>query len=278
MIRMSKRLGFLGPPGTFTEEAALLYDPNAKLVPLPSVSAVGSGVVTGMVDEGVVAIENSIEGSVTDTLDLLIHGSNLSIKYEVVLPIRHCLLVQPGAQANDIKVVYSHPQALAQSRRFLERCFPKAQMEAALSTAAGVEEVKKSDGSVAAVATSRAAELYGVQVLASDIQETVTNVTRFVVLGSQDHPPTGADRTSLCFSFDDDRPGILVEVLGEFASRNINLGKIESRPSREVLGRYIFLVDLFGHRQDPPVREALERIAEVSSRLSVFGSYPRFTS
>ena len=275
---MTKRLGFLGPPGTFTEEAALLYDSNAKLVPLPSVSAVGSGVVSGMVEEGVVAIENSIEGSVTDTLDLLIHGSDLAIKYEVVLPIRHCLLVQPGAQANDIKVVYSHPQALAQSRRFLEKCFPKAQMEAALSTAAGVEEVKKSDGSVAAVATSRAAELYGVHVLASDIQETVTNVTRFVVLAGQDHPPTGIDRTSLCFSFDDDRPGILVEVLGELAIRNINLGKIESRPSKDVLGRYIFLVDLFGHRQDPPVREALDRIGKVSSRLRVFGSYPRFTS
>ena len=275
---MTKRLGFLGPPGTFTEEAALLYDSKAKLVPLPSVSAVGSGVVSGMVEEGVVAIENSIEGSVTDTLDLLIHRSDLSIKYEVVLPIRHCLLVQPGAQANDIKVVYSHPQALAQSRRFLERCFPKAQMEAALSTAAGVEEVKKSDGSVAAVATRRAADLYGVHVLASDIQETVTNVTRFVVLAGQDHPPTGADRTSLCFSFDDDRPGILVEVLGEFASRDINLGKIESRPSKDVLGRYIFLVDLFGHRNDPSVSEALNRVGEISSMLRIFGSYPRFNS
>lgn len=275
---MTKRLGFLGPPGTFTEEAALLYDSGARLVPLPSVSAVGSSVVSGMVEEGIVAIENSIEGSVTDTLDLLIHGSDLAIKYEVVLPIRHCLLVQPGAQANDIKVVYSHPQALAQSRRFLEKCFPKAQMEAALSTAAGVQEVKKSDGSIAAVATRRAADLYGVQVLASDIQETVTNVTRFVVLATRDHPPTGADRTSLCFSFDDDRPGILVEALGEFAGRDINLGKIESRPSKDVLGRYIFLVDLFGHRDDPPVKEALERVSKISSRLRVFGSYPRFTS
>lgn len=275
---MSKRLGFLGPPGTFTEEAALLYDSGAKLVPFPSVSAVGSAVVSGMVEEGVVAIENSIEGSVTDTLDLLVHGSELAIKYEVVLPIRHCLLVRPGAQANDIKVVYSHPQALAQSRRFLEKCFPGAQMEAALSTAAGVEEVKKSDGSIAAVATSRAAELYGVRVLASDIQETTTNVTRFVVLASEDHPATGSDRTSLCFSFDDDRPGILVEVLGEFAKRNINLGKIESRPSKEVLGRYIFLVDLFGHRHDPPVKEALTRVSAITSRLRVFGSYPRFPS
>ena len=275
---MSKRLGFLGPPGTFTEEAALLYDSGAKLVPFPSVSAVGSAVVSGMVEEGVVAIENSIEGSVTDTLDLLVHGSELAIKYEVVLPIRHCLLVRPGAQANDIQVVYPHPQALAQSRRFLEKCFPGAQMEAALSTAAGVEEVKKSDGSIAAVATSRAAELYGVRVLASDIQETTTNVTRFVVLASEDHPATGSDRTSLCFSFDDDRPGILVEVLGEFAGRNINLGKIESRPSKEVLGRYIFLVDLFGHRHDPPVKEALIRVSAITSRLRVFGSYPRFPS
>ena len=275
---MSKRLGFLGPAGTFTEEAAVLYDSSAQLVPFPSVSAVGSAVVAGMVEEGVVAIENSIEGSVTDTLDLLVHGSQLAITDEVVLPISHCLLVLPGTQANEIKVIYSHPQALAQSRRFLERCFPKAQMEAALSTAAGVEEVKKGDGSIAAVATRRASELYGVEVLASDIQETSTNVTRFVVLSSSDHAATGADRTSLCFSFETDGPGILVDVLGEFASRNINLAKIESRPSKESLGQYIFLVDLDGHREDPPVKEALERIRKVTSRLRIFGSYPRFVT
>ena len=273
---MTKRLGFLGPRGTFTEEAAILYDPHADLVPLPSVSAVGSAVVSGMVEEGVVAIENSIEGSVTDTLDLLIHGSELAIKYEVVLPIRHCLLVLPGAQANDIKVIYSHPQALAQSRVFLEKCFPKAQMEAALSTAAGVQEVKRSDGSVAAVATRRAADIYGVKVLASDIQETMTNETRFVILATGDNSPTGMDRTSLCFSFDDDRPGVLVEVLSEFAERNINLSKIHSRPSKDALGRYIFLVDLFGHRENPPVREALDLVERVTSRFRVFGSYPRF--
>ena len=149
-------------------------------------------------------------------------------------------------------------------------------MEAALSTAAGVEEVKRSDGSVAAVATRRAADLYGVQVLASDIQETMANVTRFVVLAGEDHPPTGADRTSLCFSFDNDGPGLLVQVLGEFASRSINLGKIESRPSKDALGQYIFLLDLFGHREDPPVREALEKVSEVTDVLRVFGSYPRF--
>ena len=274
---MSKRLGYLGPRGTFTEEAAILYDPHANFVPLPSISAVGSAVVSGMVEEGVVAIENSIEGSVTDTLDLLIHGSQLAISYEVVLPIRHCLLVLPGAQANDIKVVYSHPQALGQSRGFLERCFPKAQMEAALSTAAGVEEVKKSDGSVAAVATKRAAGIYGVEVLASDIQETMNNETRFVVLATGDHSPTGSDRTSLCFSLEEDRPGALLEVLSEFAQRDINLSKIHSRPSKDALGRYIFLVDLYGHRKNPPVCEALDRVERITSRFRVFGSYPRFS-
>ncbi len=273
---MTKRIGYLGPAGTFTEEAALLYDGDAQLIPFSSISAVGAAVVTGMVEEGVVAIENSIGGSVTDTLDLLIHGSDLFIKQEIVLPIMHCLLVMPGTQADAIKVIYSHPQALAQCRPFLEQCFPKAQLEASLSTAAAVEEMKKGDGSIASVATQRAAELYDAEILARDIQEVTSNETRFVVLASFDHPATGADRTSLCFSFDDDRPGLLVDVLGEFAQRNINLAKVESRPSKESLGQYIFLLDLDGHREVSPVKEALEKVRLTTARLKVFGSYPRF--
>ncbi|MFQ5872463.1 MAG: prephenate dehydratase [Dehalococcoidia bacterium] len=273
---MAKKIGYLGPAGTFTEEAALLYDSKAQLIPFPSIPAVATAVVSGMVEEGVVAIENSIEGSVTDTLDVLIQESNLAIWREIVLPIRQCLVVKPGTTAEAIKVIYSHPQALAQCRRFLERCFPKAQMEAALSTAAGVEEAKKGDGSVAAIATKRAAQLYEVEVLAHGIQDTSSNLTRFVVLSSKDHPATGYDRTSLCFSFDDDRPGLLVGVLGEFARRNINMAKIESRPSKESLGQYIFLLDLDGHRDDPPVKEALEKVRDTTSRLKVIGSYPRY--
>ncbi|MEE9249386.1 MAG: prephenate dehydratase [Dehalococcoidia bacterium] len=273
---MTKRIGYLGPAGTFTEEAALLYDGDAQLIPFSSISAVGAAVVTGMVEEGVVAIENSIGGSVTDTLDLLIHGSDLFIKQEIVLPIMHCLLVMPGTQADAIKVIYSHPQALAQCRPFLEQCFPKAQLEASLSTAAAVEEMKKGDGSIASVATQRAAELYDAEILARDIQEVTSNETRFVILASVDHPATGADRTSLCFSFDDDRPGLLVDVLGEFAQRNINLAKVESRPSKESLGQYIFLLDLDGHREVSPVKEALEKVRLTTARLKVFGSYPRF--
>ena len=273
---MARKIGYLGPAGTFTEEAALLYDDSAQLIPFPSIPAVATAVVSGMVDEGVVAIENSIEGSVTDTLDLLIRESNLAIRQEIVLPIRHYLLAKPGTTAEKIKVIYSHPQALAQCRGFLERCFPKARMEGALSTAAGVQEVKKGDGVVAAVATRRAADIYQVEVLARDIQETSTNVTRFVVLSSADHEPTGLDRTSLCFSFASDKPGLLVEVLGEFARRNINLAKIESRPSKESLGQYIFLVDLDGHRKQSPVKDALETVERVTSRLHIFGSYPKY--
>ena len=271
-----KRLAFLGPPGTFTEEAALLYDPAAQFLPFASVAAVAAAVDSGMADEGVVAIENSIEGSVTDTLDILIHESRLSIRRELVLPIEHYLLVRPGTQAAEVKALFSHPQALAQCRRFVERCFPKAELVAALSTAAAVEEMMASAGGGAAIATRRAAELYGAEVLARGIQDRPDNLTRFVVLAQSDHAATGNDKTSLAFSFADDRPGLLVEALREFSDRSINLTKVESRPTKERLGEYIFLMDLAGHRSDPTVAEALAKVQALSSLFRVFGSYPRY--
>ncbi len=271
----AKRIAFLGPPGTFSEEAALHYDPSAQLLPFASVAAVAAAVDSGMAEEGVVAIENSIEGSVTDTLDILIHESRLSIRRELVLPVGHCLLVRPGMQTADVKVILSHPQALGQCRRFVERCFPKAEIVAALSTAAAVEDMVTRENA-AAIATRRAAELYSAEILAHDIQDRSDNLTRFVVLAESDHPPTGNDKTSLAFSFANDRPGLLVSVLQEFSSRDINLTKVESRPTKERLGEYIFLLDLAGHRSEGPVAEALERIKAQSSLFRVFGSYPRY--
>ena len=273
---MAKRIAYLGPPGTFTEEAALLHDETATLIPFPSIPAVAVAVDSGMAEEGVVAIENSLEGSVTDTLDLLIHESRVLIRKELVLPIEHHLLVKPGTASNEVRVIYSHPQALAQCRRFMERCFPKVDVVAALSTAAAVEEMMASEYPAAAIGTQRAAHLYGAQTLARGIQDQASNVTRFVVLAPQDHPPTGNDKTSLCFSFAEDRPGVLCGVLQEFAERNINLAKVESRPSRESLGRYIFLVDLEGHHQDPVVSEALARVREKTSLFKILGSYPKY--
>ena len=274
---MPARVAYLGPPGTFTEAAALRYAPDGQLLPFPTVAAVASAVDSGMAEEGVVAIENSLEGSVTDTLDLLIHESSLFIRQELVLPIQHCLLARPGTQSAEIRVIYSHPQALGQCRKFLERCFPRAQMVAALSTAAAVEELKERGEAAAAIGNRRAADLYQMEILAHDIQDTgYPNLTRFVVLAHTDHPPTGDDKTSLCFSFDDDKPGLLYGVIGELARRGINMAKVESRPTRQSLGRYIFLIDLDGHREDAPVMEALEALRAQASMLKIFGSYPRF--
>jgi len=271
---MTRRLAYLGPPGTFSEEAALHYEPQAKLLPLQSIAAVAAAVEAGMAEEGIVPIENSLEGSVAETLDILIHESRLAIRRELVLPVEHCLLVPPGMPLEAVQLILSHPQALAQCRRFIERCFPKAQLVAALSTAAAVEEIMHRQDA-AAIATQRAAQLYGAQVLARGIQDHQANVTRFIVLAEADHAPTGCDKTSIAFSFAEDRPGLLVGVLMEFAQRNINLSKVESRPTKERLGEYIFLVDLEGHRQDPPVAAALEAVARQVAFFKVFGSYPR---
>jgi len=272
---MTNRLGFLGPPGTFSEEAALRYDPQAQMLPFASVAAVAAAVVSGMADEGIVAIENSLEGSVNDTLDALLQESRLSIRRELVLPIEHCLLTRPGLSADAVKVIFSHPQALGQCRRFVERCFPKAQLEAALSTAAAVEEVMAREDA-AAIATRRAAEIYGAAILASGVQDNPANKTRFVVLAGADTEPSGHDKTSIAFTVAHDRPGTLVGVLREFSERQINLTRIESRPTKEELGVYIFLVDLEGHRTEPVLAEALEKVREKSFFFKVFGSYPTF--
>ncbi len=269
------RLAFLGPPGTFAEEAGLEHDPQADMAPMPSVTAVAAAVESGMADEGVVPIENSLEGSVPETLDILIRGPSLFIKNELVLPIEQHLLVRPGAKPESIGVIYSHPQALAQCRSFIERCFPRAAVEAALSTAAAVKEIMGLENA-AAIGNLRAAQLYGAYVLARGIQDSKANVTRFVVLAREDHAVTGDDKTSIALTFAvEDRPGLLVSALQELSARSINMTKIESRPSRERLGTYIFLVEVSGHRADPPVTEALECVKAKCSFFRILGSYPR---
>ena len=269
------RLAYLGPPGTFTEEAVLRYDATAQLLPLASEAAVASAVESGRADGGVLPIENSLEGSVTRTLDVLIHESQLAIRHELILPIEHCLIVPPGMTAADVRVISSHPQALNQCRAFIERRFPQARQEAALSTAAAVEELARVAGG-AAIGTARAAELHGAQVLTPGIQDKPHNKTRFVVLGPADNEPSGRDKTSIALTVAHDRPGTLVGVLHEFSDRGINLTKIESRPSREELGIYIFLVDLEGHRSEPVVAEALAAVQAKAFFFRMLGSYPRF--
>lgn len=273
---MARTLAFLGPYGTYTEEAALLYDPGAELRPFPNITAVGMAVASGETIQGVVPIENSIEGSVNFTLDLLVSEGSLLIRNEMVLPIDHYLMGKAGTRIEEIAVIYSHPQALAQCREYLEFRFANAEQSASLSTAQAVGDAMGSEIPAAAIAPRRAAELYGAEILASGIQDVAANATRFVVLSKTDQPPTGNDKTSMFFTFDEDVPGQLYTVMGEFAQRGINLAKIESRPTKRSLGQYIFLIDCDGHREDLLLGEAIQAVGDIVSTLRVMGSYPKW--
>jgi prephenate dehydratase len=185
-------------------------------------------------------------------------------------------MARPGVTLGEIRRVYSHPQALGQCQGWLSEHLPGVEAAAALSTAGSVEQAANDPSPSAAIAPRRAAGLYGADILAAGIQDDDSNVTRFVVLATDDAKPTGSDKTSLCFSFDDDQPGLLYKVMGLFAVADINLTKVESRPTREGLGRYYFLVDLEGHRADPGIAGVMAELESVVSELKVFGSYPRF--
>jgi prephenate dehydratase len=268
---------FLGPRGSFSEEAALLRADTDQLVAFSSFPALVSAVETGLADEAVLPIENSIEGAVSTTLDLLIHETALRIAGELALPVRHFLVTRPGVHLEDVRVVTSHPQALGQCRRFLDRCLPGVEQEAALSTSGAVKDVAEGDDDHrAGIGTARAAELYGGAILAHDIQDVHTNVTRFVVLAREDAPPTGNDKTSLAFRVQENVPGALHAILAELAVENLQMTKIESRPSKGWLGDYVFLIDFEGHRQDERVARVLDNIRDRCSILKIFGSYPRF--
>ncbi|MBN9491735.1 prephenate dehydratase [bacterium] len=268
------RLAFLGPAGTFGEEAALAYAPAAEFVACVSHAAVAKAVESGQADAGMFAIENSINGSVAETLDVFVHQTRLRIQAEVLLPIELFLVARPGTRPEDVRVISSHPQPLGQCREFLARHFPEAQLEAALSTSAAVEAAMRRNHT-AAIGTRRAAEIFGAAVLAEHVQDVSNNVTRFVVAADGDVPPTGRDRTSIAFTFADDRPGSLAGVLNEFARAGINCSKIESRPTRATLGEYVFLVDFDEHAETPQGRAVLDAIRPLCSEVKVFGSYPR---
>ncbi|NJM06781.1 prephenate dehydratase, partial [Candidatus Gracilibacteria bacterium] len=225
---------------------------------------------------GVLPIENLLEGSVTFTLDLLIHETDLKIAGEIVIPIRQFLVARPEVRLPEVKVLYAHPQSLGQCRRFVERCLPGVATVASLSNSAAPAEALADERPAAAISTLRAAEITGAKILARDIADNLGNVTRFVVIAQHDAAVTGDDKTSFCFGFREDRAGSLVGILQELADERINMTKLESRPSKVVLGQYIFLIDINGHRDDQHVRRALERIAAKTSFFKVFGSYPRW--
>jgi prephenate dehydratase len=271
------RLAHLGPAGTYAEAAALLYDPDAELVPVRTFTAAAEAVERGEADAAVCAIENALEGPVAETLAILVRDDlTLTINAEIVLAIRHALVGAPNLVLADIKVVYSHPQALAQCRRRLGELVPAAQPVAALSTAAAIESAMNEPGTLA-VGNQRAAELYSAYCYADDIADLPNNQTRFIVLAAGEQAPTGDDKTSLVFTMAHDRPGSLVEVLQPFADRSINMTKIESRPTGRQLGTYYFFADVQGHEQEPAVAAAIAEARPHTQWLKVLGSYPRWT-
>ena len=230
-------------------------------------------VANGQCEYGVVPIENSIEGPVGVTLDSLAHKFDLKIYNEMIIPINQNLIVNPGTKMEEIEDVYSHSQAIAQCREFISE--NKIQPHYAVSTANAAKSII-GDKSKAAIGNSKAAEIYDLEILKPNIQDTDNNETRFVVLSNEDHEITGDDKTSIIFSIYEDKPGALYNVLGIFQKNNINLTKIESRPSRKGLGKYLFFVDYVGHRKDAIFESIINEIDENTYFLKVLGSYPQF--
>lgn len=275
VLSLTDQLGYLGPAGTFSEEAALLFTQSSPrhLKQCSSIAAVVEQVATGEIEEGIVPFENALEGGVGATLDLLAGEADVLIRYELIYPVRHCLLGAPGISCRDIKEVYSHPQALGQCRRFLGENLPNAACFPVESTAAAARLVSGL-GQAAAIAPRRAAEIFELGLLVENIQDNGENETRFVILSRQDHPPTGRDKTSLVFSISDG-PGSLYHILGYFARSGVNLTRIESRPARRSLGDWLFFVDCEGHRLEPSLAGLWEQLSGVVPFLKLLGSYPR---
>jgi prephenate dehydratase len=275
---MPERYAYLGPRGTFTEAALLTlpYAASAEHLPLSTVPAALDAVRQDAAEAALVALENSVEGSVPTTLDELATGEPLQIVDEIHLPVSFALLVRPGMTLADIKTVASHPHAQPQCRRWLAANVPDAEWKAATSNAEAAQHV--ADGHYdAALAGSFAAERYGLSVLVSDIHDVADALTRFVVLRKPCAPPepTGADKTSLAAFIGEDHPGALLEILTEFAVHGVNLTFIQSRPTGNGIGSYLFWIDCEGHISDARVGEALMGLHRLCSNVRFLGSYPR---
>ena len=286
------RIGYFGPEGTFTHEALIDAldahggDPSEfELVALPTIYDTVMAVHTGDVERALVPIENSLEGSVNATLDALaMETEDVAIVGEVVHPIRHCLIARTALELSEIEAVVSHPQATAQCARFIRARLPHARVHAGSSTAEAVRIVAEHDGPWAALGNRLAAERYDCQVLRAGVEDVPDNETRFVWLARVGTPPGGPGdaramigpwKTAIVFwGVGADEPGWLVKCLSEFASREVNLTRIESRPRKQGLGRYMFFLDLEGRDTEPHVAQALEGLRAWVEVLRVLGSFP----
>jgi len=274
------RVAYLGPPGTFSEDAlrAAIGDQEVEAIPSASVYDAIVAVREGTADRALVPFENSIEGAVTATLDTLAFDADgLTLVGEYDLPIRHCLIAREEIPLDRIEVVVSHPQPSAQCARFIRENLPQAEVRAAPSTAEAVRTVADSDEPWAALGAESAAGLYGAALLRAGVEDEADNITRFVWIAREGVQPSGPGpwRTSLVFSeLGEDHPGALVDALQVFSNRAVNLTRIESRPLRRGLGRYQFFLDIEGAAGDEPLTSALEDLRSKAETVRVLGSWP----
>lgn len=264
-------IAYFGPEATFTHMAAIhRFGSSVKYVPLHTVQDVFEEVERGRADYGVVPVENSTEGVVSSTLDMFV-DSELKIVSEIILPIQHCLLSL--SELKQIRVLYSHPQALGQCRNWIQRYLPHVEIIETSSTTRAAE-LAAQNKEAGAIASALAAQKYNLKILSRDIQDSKDNATRFLVLGRQIPPPTGSDRTSILLSVTD-RVGALHSTLAPFKRHGINLTKIESRPSRRRAWTYYFFIDFEGHIEEEKVQKALKAVKRHCDLVKILGSYPK---
>ncbi|WP_203567901.1 prephenate dehydratase [Aestuariimicrobium ganziense] len=271
-------LGYFGPAGTFTHQALLTLG-EGDGEPFGSVAEALSAVADGRVRAALVPIENSVEGGVSATLDSLATSNGLRIVREVLLAVQFGVYVRPGTGLDDIRRVLTHPHAAAQCRRWLQTNLPQASITEGGSTAAAAAEVADPESRYdAAICAKVAGEMYGLETAAYGIADNDSAITRFVLVGGPGHQPsspTGADKTTLVAYMREDHSGALLEILEQFASRGVNLSRIESRPTKTTLGSYCFSIDADGHFEDARMAEALMGLKRVCKDVVFLGSYPR---
>lgn len=269
-------VSFLGPQGTFCESALLSQDDlkTFKSSPKKNIVDVFKDTDSGISSLGIVPLENTIEGSVALTLDMLIFESDLMIQREIDLDVSLCLATISGAKSKDIKTIISHPHALAQCRDYIAKNYPNATIKPFESTADAAQHVsKQGDKSIAAICPEQAIKKYSLNPLDKGIQDRDSNQTRFIVIGKGVPKATGHDKTSIVCFQRSNRPGSLLSILSEFAARGIDLTKLESRPTKEGLGQYCFLIDFIGHIGDDLIADCLQHVRSNHADVKFLGSY-----
>lgn len=266
------KIGYLGPIGSYSYVAARAYDPNADFIAFRTFYEIIKSVESGVINKGILPIENSTEGAVTSVMDGLLNTQRSTIVGEIVIPISHNIISLEESMKN-IHHIYSHIQAIEQCRDYFKTHYPSILFTSCTSTSSACIKAKDKGIGYAAIGNTESADLYGLNIIKENIQDNILNQTRFIIIGEGKENLGKKTKTSIAFSCLDDRPGLLYGVLREFADRDINLTRIESRPAKSEMGKYIFYIDFIGRKDEEIIEAILLHIKTTTDMLKVFGSY-----